>query len=192
MEDELENHAASTLFFSQGVINGKVQNNCRVNYLALLNLDSDDVTDSVEIIKQIVAEEQSDTLKRDTLALLQARNWRFHLIACGVLLTGFQSSALFDQLWNTLQQGSWVSPQLAATACLIDSEFRKRAFDLLTHEDSDEKSIVSVAQLLNQDSKTKFTVQQDARISSARAKDHDNSGQLSIAWVEKAKALFIT
>jgi hypothetical protein len=86
-EIDVEKVAESTLFFSLVKINGQDQLNFRVNYLALLNLHTD-VENTVAAIKNIVSTEQEEVLERDTLSLLRTRNWRFHLVACGVMLAG--------------------------------------------------------------------------------------------------------
>src|SRR5215213_9666003 len=111
---DVEKTAESTIFFSQAIVDGKPQLHFRINYLALINLYTD-VEATVTTIKDIVQTEQKNILEQDTLLLLQARNWRFHLVACGVMLAGISSNELLNQLWNILREGSWVVPQIAAT-----------------------------------------------------------------------------
>ena len=101
-EIDVEKNAEATLFFSQVVVDGKSQLHSRINYLALINLHTD-VESTAQTIKDIVVTEQKDILEQDTLLLLQARNWRFHLMACGVMLAGVSSSELLNQLWNILR-----------------------------------------------------------------------------------------
>ena len=190
-EIDVEKAAESTLFFSQVRVDGQVRLNCRVNYLALLNLHTD-VENTVAAIKDIVANEQKDILERDTLHLLQAHNWRFHLMACGVMLAGLSSTELINQLWNVLQRGSWIAPQIAATVSLLDSRFITRALEIIAGEGFNDQSVVAMAQLLKQNFNISFTEEQEARISSAKTKDSAESGKIAVTWAEKVRSLFAT
>jgi hypothetical protein len=186
---DVEKAAESTLFFSRVVSDGKSELHSRINYLALINLHTA-VESTVQTIKDIVASEKKDILEQDTLTLLQARNWRFHLIACGIMLAGLSSDKLLNQLWNVLRQGSWISPQIAATAYLLDSRFKTQAIDAISEENFNEQSIVALAELLKQNPATKFTERQEARINSAKVKDSADSGEIAVSWVENIRPLF--
>jgi hypothetical protein len=188
-EVDVERAAESTLFFSQVTVDGRSQLNFRVNYLALIHLHTD-VENTVKTINNIVATEQKDILERDTYLLLQARNWRFHLVACGVMLAGLNSSKLLDELWNVLRRGSWVAPQIAATVFVLDPTFSARALESIMRENFNEQSIVALAQLLSQNTIVKFTEEQEARINSARLKDSVKSGRIAVTWAEKVRSLF--
>src|SRR6266511_1897587 len=140
-EIDVEKAAELTLFFSRVEITGKSPLPYRVNYLALLNLHTD-VENTVKSIKHIITTEQQEIVERDTRLLLQARNWRFHLVACGVMLAGLNSAELLDQLWIVLQRGSWVAPQIAATVFLLDAAFTERALEAIMRENFNEQSVV--------------------------------------------------
>ena len=186
---DVEKAAESTIFLSRVIVDGESQLHFRVNYLALINLHTD-VESTVETIKSIVNTEQKNTLERDTFILLQARNWRFHLVACGVMLAGLSSSNLLDQLWNILRNGSWVVPQIAATVYLLDPQFNSRALKAIAQKELDEQSIVAIAQLLKQNFNTSFTAEQEAWINSAKMKDSADSGRIAVSWAEKVHSLF--
>ena len=188
-EIDVEKAAELTLFFSQVEINRKSQLHFRVNYLALLNLHTD-VENTVKSIKDIIATEQKEMLERDTQLLFQARNWRFHLVACGVMLAGLNSAELLDQLWIVLQRGSWVAPQIAATAFLLDAAFTERALEAITREDFNEQSVVALAQLLSENFSVNFTEEQLARVQKAKLRDSVKSDKIAVTWAEKARLLF--
>jgi hypothetical protein len=97
---------------------------------------------------------------------------------------------LINQLWNVLQRGSWVAPQVAATVSLLDSRFSTRALEIITEEDFNDQSVVAIAQLLKQSSNTSFTEEQEARINSAKMKDSVNSEKIAVTWAEKVRSLF--
>lgn len=64
------------------------------------------------------------------LAMLRQANWRPHLVACATLMlqpNGSVESSLLDALWETLEHGSWVSPQLVAVASRCDPSFTERS-----------------------------------------------------------------
>lgn len=58
---------------------------------------------------------------------LAERNWRPHLVAAVSLLLAEPTPARRDLLWQAIDRYSWVSPQLVATASLIDPEFEEQA-----------------------------------------------------------------
>ena len=53
-------------------------------------------------------------------------NWRFHIIA-GVAVLYRRDADLVEDLWQTIDNGSFVSPQLCAVASIIDPNFRENA-----------------------------------------------------------------
>ncbi len=186
---DVEKIAEETIFFSRNVVNGKSQLHSRINYLALINLHTE-VEATVKTIKDIVSSEERKTLEHDTLLLLQARNWRFHLVACGIMLAGICTNDLISQLWNVLREGSWIAPQLAATVYLLDTQFPKLAMEAISQENFDRQSIVALAELLQQDPNVKFTEEQKTRISFAKEKDSADSGRIAVSWAEKVRFLF--
>ncbi len=188
-EIDVEKNAEATLFFSQVVVDGKSQLHSRINYLALINLHTD-VESTAQTIKDIVVTEQKDILEQDTLLLLQARNWRFHLMACGVMLAGVSSSELLNQLWNILREGSWVAPQIAATVYILDPQFESRALEAIKQRKLKEQSLVAISQLLKKTFNTSFTLKQEALIKSAKVNDRADSGKIAISWAEKIRPLF--
>jgi len=190
-EIDVEKAAEATLFFSRVVVEGKSQLHSRINYLALINLHTD-VESTVQTIKDIVETEQKDILERDTLLLLQARNWRFHLVACGVMLAGISSGKSLNQLWNILQKGSWVVPQIAATVYILDPQFDSRALEAIEKRKLKEQSLVAIAELLKQARNTSFTLKQEALIKSAKVNDSADSGKIAVSWAEKVRSQFNT
>ena len=186
---DVEKIAEETIFFSRVVVDGKSQLHSRINYLALINLHTD-VETTVKTIKDIVSSEERKTLEHDTLLLLQARNWRFHLVACGIMLAGTCTNDLISQLWNVLHEGSWIVPQLAATVYLLDTQFPKLAMEAISQENFDRQSIVALAELLQQDPNAKFTEEQKAQINFAKEKDSADSGRIAVSWAEKVRLLF--
>ena len=186
---DAEKAAVSTIFFSEGMIDGKSRPRPRINYLALLNLHTD-VEAAVTEIKDIIQTEQKNILEHDTLLLLQARNWRFHLMACGVMLAGVRSNELLDQLWNVLRQGSWVIPQIAATVYILDHQFDSRAVEAIEQRKLTEQSLVAIAELLKPEIYAGFTLKQEALIRSAKVNDRVESGKIAVSWAEKVRPLF--
>jgi hypothetical protein len=189
-EIDVEKAAESTLFFSRVIVDGRSQLHSRVNYLALINLHTD-VEATVKTIKDIVLTEQMNVLEHDTLLLLQARNWRFHLVACGILLAGVRSTKLLNQLWIILREGSWVVPQIAATVYILDPQFDSRAVEAIEQRKLNEQSLVAIAELLKQAPNMRFTLKQEALIKSARVSDRADSGKIAVSWAEKIRPLFI-
>jgi hypothetical protein len=63
---------------------------------------------------------------RSADALLASPDWRHHLVAAVALI--LDAGARFDPapLWAAMDAGSWVTPQLVATAYLVDPSFPDR------------------------------------------------------------------
>jgi hypothetical protein len=74
------------------------------------------------------------------LVLLTSRNWRSHLVGAAASLLLEAKPEIAQGLWNAFDASSWVSPQLAVSAFLLDSRFSEeartrieRAFATLSH-----------------------------------------------------------
>src|SRR6478752_3662410 len=96
-------------------------------YLELLHLPS---ARPVFALVQDAVEASGDA-DAEIFALFGERNWRCHLVAAAALLATGANPGRVDALWGTLQAGSWVAPQLAATAWLLDESFETRARALI-------------------------------------------------------------
>lgn len=64
---------------------------------------------------------------RDIDLLLEDPNWRPHLVAAVALAALGYREGTFKKLWNAIDSGSWVTPQLAVTAFLRDLTFSEQA-----------------------------------------------------------------
>ena len=186
---DVEKAAESTLFFSKVIVDGKSEVHSRINYLPLIHLHTD-VEPAIKEIKDIVLTEKMNNLEQDTLLLLKARNWRFHLTACGIMLAGVSSNELLNQLWSLLRKGSWVVPQIAATVYLLDPQFTSRALEAIERRKLNEQALVAVSELLKQKFNTSFSLKQEALIKSAKVQDNVDSGKIAVSWSEKVRFLF--
>jgi len=88
-------------------------------HLELLGLDS---SGSQIVIDRIVAAMKIGDTQRWLAALMHDVNWRPHLVgAIALILDRTLDSNL---LWNAIDRGSWVIPQLVVTAAHVDPRFR--------------------------------------------------------------------
>lgn len=62
-------------------------------------------------------------------ALFRQANWRPHLVGAVALLLDQNETLDREHLWGAVDSGSWVIPQLVATAVFVDSNFPQRAVD---------------------------------------------------------------
>ncbi len=92
------------------------------DYLSLLQLGAQDAG----VVERIgaIAQECAD-LPAEMRELL-SQGWRPALVAC-VALFGSCSEPLLDLLWDALDQGSWVAPQMAVTLWMLDPRFGELA-----------------------------------------------------------------
>ena len=59
--------------------------------------------------------------------LCHSLNWRMHIVAAWILLLDDQKLYNSNGLWNAIDAGSWVTPQLIVTAYLRSSDFEEQA-----------------------------------------------------------------
>jgi hypothetical protein len=93
-----------------------------VVYLKLLHLDG---SEAVSLVMKCCASVSNPY--EDICRLLRQINWRSHLVAAVALATLPGSTEANYELWNAIDKGSWVTPQLAAVAFLRDPMFACRA-----------------------------------------------------------------
>jgi hypothetical protein len=91
-----------------------------LDYLTLLNLPPA-ASSAVLSISNLIG--QNPNHQEDVLALLRAPDWRLHLIAAVAVLLSPVRDALYPALWDAVDSGSWVSPQLAVVLAICDPEF---------------------------------------------------------------------
>lgn len=99
-------------------------------YLALLGLQNHPVA-AVAVVKECC---RADPSGGQIEALLDGDNWRMHLVAATAVLVSTPGDGLSSALWQRIELGSWVVPQLCAVASIVDPDFERRAerlrFDL--------------------------------------------------------------
>ncbi len=93
-------------------------------HLTLLNL-SDDCQIALERIRRIL--EGIADLTPQLVALLDDYNWRPQLVGAVAMELGAAKEESRAALWRAFDSGSWVSPQLAAVAFLVDDDFERQA-----------------------------------------------------------------
>lgn len=93
-------------------------------YLTLLNLGSGSEL-AVAILRRIL--EGDTNLTPQIVALLADFNWRPQLVGAVAMGLGAANEESRDALWRAFDSGSWVSPQLAALAFLVDENFEDRS-----------------------------------------------------------------
>ncbi|WP_395752483.1 hypothetical protein [Prosthecobacter sp.] len=92
-------------------------------YLALLHLGGG--AEEVKRVKECV--QSAVDAQRDVVALLQDLNWRPTLVACVAALFMKGDETVVATLWNRLDSGSWVVPQIAVTLARVDPKFMTNA-----------------------------------------------------------------
>lgn len=93
------------------------------SYLDLLTLYWDRSATVIERIASIMEKADCGDYVR---VLFDDPNWRPHIVAAIACLIN-QGTAALDNLWEAVDVGSWVTPQLCITAYFIDPQFPERA-----------------------------------------------------------------
>ena len=95
------------------------------HYLPLLNFNRPD--DAVAALHRIVSA-RSPGLEANLLALLDpSAGWRPQLVGVAAMVAGAATRTTVEALWVALAEPSFVSPQLAVAAYLLDPDFEVRA-----------------------------------------------------------------
>jgi hypothetical protein len=80
----------------------------------------------IAIIRDVVRDGEDAP---SVLAMLADRNWRPNLVAATAILFHPRDGRFAAPLWSALDEGSWVSPQIAVVLSLHDADFVPRAID---------------------------------------------------------------
>jgi hypothetical protein len=95
-------------------------------HLELLSLELDGAQAVID--RNAVALREDDPRPWIETMLIDA-NWRPHLVACIAYFLDEHPRLDCRLLWSAMDAGSWVTPQLAVTACYADDDFVGRACD---------------------------------------------------------------
>lgn len=115
------------------------------NHLPLLNLRNTiennewNLEISLKRLENILTKYSKKEITRDLEILISEMNWRPQLVFCIALLklNKDQGEGLVKLLWNKISQNkTFVMPQLAVTALLIDSNFKEKALEILKTRNS--------------------------------------------------------
>lgn len=121
---------------------------CKVDYLAFLQFNSR-AKNAVVQVKQLIAEYQDYEILDNLIIIFEDYNWRPHLVACVILLLLDDVELYLELLWSRIKHGSWVAPQLVATALLTDRDFTVKAERLLEDSRTSDKSAIAIAAIFD-------------------------------------------
>jgi hypothetical protein len=93
-------------------------------YLTLLNFGQDD---ALIVIDRIAEALRCNDSQKWVTALFDANNWRPHLVGAIAILLDQRTTLDVAPLWSAIDAGTWVTPQLVATAYFSDPAFASRA-----------------------------------------------------------------
>lgn len=107
-------------------------------FLDLLNPQN-----SLSILDNILSQNSQEDIIKGISLLLEDENWRMHLVALLAILKSEEhiKSNFTSKLWERLELGSWVSPQISVVLSLIDTDFKVKAKDLLVKSDSNNRKV---------------------------------------------------
>jgi hypothetical protein len=189
INQEDEEASMHTIFFTDGEFEGRPIRVSRANYLAFLSMRGEEIPQEVQKLKKMFEQYSSIEIENDLIILLTAVNWRVHNIACVFIALGFHNERVLSALWTRIREGSWVSPQLAATAAFVDPDFQVKAKELLSSKSTYYKSIVSLGQILKSQYGLKFWFGKIwLNIRAAKKYDRDNSGAIALGWGESLQS----
>lgn len=178
------------------------------HYLPLLNLYRPD--DAVAALQKIVSA-GSPGLEADLLALLDpAAGWRPQLVGVAAMIAGAATPATVEALWVALAEPSFVSPQLAVAAYLLDPDFevrarsriangclvepnrlRERSPDQVWPAYQDAKQLAAIIALCTRLPHAAWLADQvaSAEIRAILGEARDDGGGIALGWLEKASQM---
>ena len=92
-------------------------------YLELLNWSGRDIQTAIDLIDEALTRNDATNWVDK---LLDDANWRPHLVAALALVLDDGGRLDTGALWRAIDAGSWVTPQLVATAYFVDRTFPER------------------------------------------------------------------
>ncbi|MDB9518613.1 hypothetical protein PN466_16835 [Roseofilum reptotaenium CS-1145] len=146
---EKKRRTQQTFIFELREIDGEVRRCCKVDYLAFLQFNSR-AENAVVQVKQLIAEYQDYEILDNLIIIFEDYNWRPHLVACVILLLLDDVELYLELLWSRIKHGSWVAPQLVATALLMDRDFTAKAERLLEDSGTSNRSVCAIAAIFEQ------------------------------------------
>ncbi|MFZ6028191.1 MAG: hypothetical protein ACOYYS_10800 [Chloroflexota bacterium] len=98
-----------------------------LRYLSMYGPEENDMLEAIARLREVLA--QSDNVEEEILAgLLNTLMWRSTIVAViSVVCLNHASQELLERLWEVLDAGSWVTPQIAAVLFFYDAEFEQKA-----------------------------------------------------------------
>lgn len=94
-------------------------------YLSLLHLGMPDAGDALQLAGDCAR--SSPGAVEEIRLLLAENNWRPHLVGAAASLSLKDPTQVVPNLWQCLDRGSWVTPQIAVVLSLIDSKFEENS-----------------------------------------------------------------
>jgi hypothetical protein len=94
-------------------------------HLVLLGLQ--DESEANVVVDRVVRAMEGDAVEPFVDRLLADPNWRPHLVAAVAFLVDDRGALNTSWLWDAMDRGSWVIPQLVVTALFVDKSFPERA-----------------------------------------------------------------
>lgn len=188
IDREIEDSALNTIFFDNGEHEGRPIRVSKVNYLAFLSMKGNEASEEISKLTSLLDKFPKDQIEDDLIKLFCAVNWRFHDISSVFVALGFHSQKVFEALWSRIEEGSWVSPQLVATAYFVDQNFERRAIALINSESTYYKSIISLAEILDEHLEGKnISKYSPENLKKAKDYDRDNSGSIALGWLRSLR-----
>lgn len=181
-------------------------------YMELLHIQKPGASLAVRSIEAAIA--KGDT-QRWATNLLIGPNWRAHLPGALTALTWSEGHKLAPYIWQAIDSGSWVTPQLVATAVFTDKDFAANAqkrvsagcpvyvpqglSSIARHSATGpagpvERSAKMLASILAMCENTELgdwadDIKNTPEVESLLQQDVDNSGKIASSWADSVEEL---
>lgn len=185
-----------TVFFVDQLYEGHIRRLPVVHYLHFLHLAREEAARAAMDLRTVLAREPVERVERDIECAFAQRNWRPHLMACIAIADGFRGREPMLALWQCMRGGSWVLPQLVATAAYADNTFIDKALALIDDAPTDSRLVVILAAVLKAQFSFNFekgghlaTIVETAILSNQKSLDPDPA-RFALPWLNRLKVLF--
>lgn len=158
-------------------------------YLPLLNLTAN-ARQRVESIYNVQKGHDRDVINRAIVGLLsrqwrhrQRLSWEPHLVAAVALITNRSNAPyppeILDLVWTRVRD-SWVSPQLLASASIVDPDFDDKAQACIVDKVAPKTLSALLALIGKRELANRLA--QDPWVAEAVARDRDNGAEIAKSW----------
>ena len=158
---------------------------CTTPYATLLYLHTPETASVVALIRDLLRSHAD--LDRDSVVLLQERDWRPLIVVATAAVLGLRTSLVVAGMWCAFDWCNWLSPQLAAALSIADPAFLESALNRLRRSPygrsaNSASALLELCRADHPDDPRVVETGRDGEIQRLIEKDTDSGGLIALQW----------